>query len=80
MTEHDRSDFRALFLSRAGLVLLGFLAVAGYFLWQEHAVHLRGYVPLLLVLGLCVGLHFFMHGGHGGDHGSSRNRSGEDEQ
>lgn len=77
MTEHDRRDFRALFLSRTGAGLLGFLAVAGYFLWQEHAVHLQGYLPLLLVLGLCVGMHFFMHGGHGGGHGPSRREGGE---
>ena len=77
MTEHDRRDFHALFRSRAGVVLLGFLAVAGYFLWQEHAAHLRGYVPLLLLLGLCVGMHFFMHGGHGGGHGSSGQGNGE---
>jgi hypothetical protein len=46
--------------------LIGFLAIAGYFLWQEHAAHILGYLPLILVLGLCVGMHFFMHGGHGG--------------
>jgi hypothetical protein len=28
-----------------------------------------GYLPLVLFLGVCVGMHFFMHGGHGGHGG-----------
>jgi hypothetical protein len=28
-----------------------------------------GYLPLILLLGVCGGMHFFMHGGHGGGHG-----------
>ena len=53
--------------SRAGLVLLGFLAIAGVLLFTEHRAHVLGvliYLPLLL----CPLMHFFMHGGHG--HGS----------
>ena len=53
--------------SRAGLVLLGFLAIVGVLLFTEHRAHVLGvliYVPLLL----CPLMHFFMHGGHG--HGS----------
>jgi hypothetical protein len=26
---------------------------------------LLGASPLLLLLGVCIGMHFFMHGGHG---------------
>jgi len=77
MAEHEHKEFRRLLFSRAGIVLLGFLAVAGYFLWQEHAAHLQGYLPLLVVLGLCVGMHFFMHGG---GHGSSDRGTGEDDR
>jgi len=54
--------------SPAGLTLGVFLAVAGLFLVLEHGAHLLGAWPLLLLL-LCVGMHFFMHRGHGG-HGS----------
>ncbi|HUG62244.1 MAG TPA: DUF2933 domain-containing protein [Methylomirabilota bacterium] len=60
---------RGFFASRANLVLLVFLAVGGFYLVSEHWAHLVGVGPLLLLLGLCVGMHFFMHGGHGG-HGS----------
>jgi len=54
---------------RYGLGLMVFLAVGGYFLWQEHEAHILGYLPLILALGLCGGMHLFMHGGHG--HGKS---------
>ncbi len=70
MTAHEPSSFRAFLFSRSGLALIGFLAVAGFFLWQEHSAHLLGYLPLILILGACLGMHFFMHGGQGGKHGS----------
>ena len=57
------------FASRANLVLLVFLAVGSFYLVSEHWAHLVGAGPLLLLLGLCIGMHFFMHGGHGG-HGT----------
>lgn len=58
-------------LSGSGLVLAGFLALGGYFLWTEHQAHVLDYLPLIVFLGLCLGMHFFMHGSHGGgDHGN----------
>lgn len=53
--------------SRSGLVFLGFAAIAGFFLWEEHKVHILGVLPYALLL-LCPLMHLF-HGGHG-DHGS----------
>ena len=53
--------------SRSGLVFLGFAAIAGFFLWEEHKAHILGILPYALVL-LCPLMHLF-HGGHG-DHGS----------
>ena len=65
--------------SRAGMVLIGFLAVAGLLLAFEHRVHIfTGNGILIGLLVLCVLMHFFMHGGHGGHGGGSggnRNRS-----
>lgn len=52
--------------SRTGLALIGFLAIAGFFLFTEHRAHLLGFLPFLL-LAACPLLHLF-HGGHG-DHG-----------
>ncbi|MCL6526353.1 MAG: DUF2933 domain-containing protein [Thermaceae bacterium] len=48
-------------------VLLGFLAVAGFFLITEHRAHLFGALPYLLLLA-CLLMHAFMHSqqGHGG--------------
>ena len=48
-------------------MLLGFLAIAAFFLWEEHRAHLLGALPYVLLL-LCPLLHLF-HGGHGGHGG-----------
>jgi hypothetical protein len=55
----------AFWRSRTGLVLLGFLGIAGFFLFTEHRAHVLGALPYVLLL-LCPFLHFFGHGGHGG--------------
>ena len=73
MSVHDHSQHQiqspARFLtSRAGLILMGFLVVAGVLLFTEHRAHVLGaliFLPLLL----CPLMHMFMHGGHGG-HGA----------
>jgi len=64
-------------LSRTGLALIVFLAIAGYFLWTEHQAHVITFLPFLLVGG-CIVMHLFMHGGHGhgGHGGSSESRDG----
>ncbi len=58
------SEQRSWFHSRSGLVLLGFLAIAAFFLWEEHKAHLLGILPYGLLV-LCPLMHLF-HGGHGG--------------
>ena len=55
--------------SPAGWVFLGFATVAAFFLVAEHRAHVLGALPFLL-LGLCVVMHLFGHGGHG-SHGAS---------
>ena len=63
------------------MVLLGFLAVGGFYLIAEHTAHLVGAGPLLLLLLLSLGMHAFMHGGHsghGGDAGADDRTMGED--
>ena len=55
-------------LSKAKLVLVGFLIVVAYFLATEHRAHLVGalyYLPFLLLLA-CPLMHIFMHSGHSG--------------
>jgi len=50
--------------TRSAWVLVGFLAIAGFFLFTEHKAHLLGALPFLL-LAACLLLHFFHgHGGH----------------
>ena len=51
---------------RANWVLLGFVAVIGFFLFTEHRAHLLGILPYLLLLA-CPLMHLFHHG-HGGGH------------
>ncbi len=54
---------------RTKWVFLGFLAIAGFFLFTEHRAHALGILPFALLL-LCPLLHFFGHGGH--DHGAEK--------
>jgi peptidoglycan/LPS O-acetylase OafA/YrhL len=51
-----------------GLVLCGFLIIAGFFLLTEHTAHVFGALPYLL-LAACPLMHLFMHHGHGGHGG-----------
>lgn len=48
-----------------------FLAIALFFLWEEHRAHIFGALPYVLLL-LCPLVHLFMHRGHG-SHGSGGN-------
>ena len=59
----------ALFRSRAGVVLMAFLAIATFFLITEHRAHVFGVLPFAFLLA-CLFMHIFMHGGHGHDHGA----------
>jgi hypothetical protein len=70
--QSDRAHSERPFLtSRAGLVLLGFLAIAGLLMFTEHRAHVLG--ALLWVLPLaCLFMHVFMHGGHGGHRDHAR--------
>jgi hypothetical protein len=80
MTVHEHSDYDrskpvAFLTSPAGLVLIAFLAIGGFYLWTEHRAHLLGalvYLPLLA----CPLMHLFMHHGHGGHGGHQREGDG----
>lgn len=53
--------------SRINWVLIGFLAIAAFFLLSEHRAHALGALPFLLLLA-CPLMHLFMHHGHHRDH------------
>ncbi|HSD61297.1 MAG TPA: DUF2933 domain-containing protein [Burkholderiales bacterium] len=53
---------------RPGWILVGFLAVAVFFLFTEHRAHLLGWLPYLLLLA-CPLMHLFHGHGEHGDHG-----------
>ncbi|MCL5669204.1 MAG: DUF2933 domain-containing protein [Gammaproteobacteria bacterium] len=63
MTTEHQIDHNKRLLSKSNLVLLAFLAIAGFFLFTEHRAHLFGILLFLLLLA-CPLLHLF-HGGHG---------------
>lgn len=76
MTHHSGPDDQAppqepgmspsFWRSRAGIYLIVGVAIGGLLLGYEHRIHVLGSNWLLLLLLLiCVGMHFFMHGGHG---------------
>jgi hypothetical protein len=54
---------------RGKVVLVGFSAIAAYFLWTEHRAHVIEFLPWVF-LALCPLMHLFMHRGH--DHGGNR--------
>lgn len=67
MTNSGTSEHRPFMKSRFGFGLILFLAIAGFLLLFEHRAHIPGdYYLLGGILAFCVGIHFFMHGGHGG--------------
>jgi hypothetical protein len=63
--DHENQKAGGWLRSRSGLALIGFLAIAAFFLWEEHKAHLLGALPYVLLL-LCPLMHLF-HGGHGGN-------------
>ena len=70
MTHGEKPQGRGWLWSPTGLGLIGFLAIAAFFLFTEHRAHFFGILPFLLLLA-CPLLHLFMHGRHGG-HGGGR--------
>ena len=71
--QNDRESAPRNFWSRGNIVLIVFLAIAGFYLITEHRAHVFGYLPFLLLLA-CPFLHMFMHRGHGGHGGSGSTR------
>jgi Protein of unknown function (DUF2933) len=49
------------------VVLLGFLAMAAFFLSTEYRAHVLGALPCVLLL-LCPIQHLLLHRNHGGRH------------
>jgi hypothetical protein len=62
---------RGVFQIPWGLGLCLFLAIAVFFLWQEHRAHLLGFLPFALLIA-CPVTHLFMHHGH--DHDGKGNQ------
>ena len=81
MTSSEQPDEARHRHFRNSLVLVGFLAIAGYFLWTEHRAHLLAAVPYLpwLLLLACPLMHLFMHGGHGRHDNAGRTRNVPDD-
>ena len=54
-----------------------FAAIALFFLWEEHKVHILGALPYVLLM-LCPLMHLLMHRGHqaGGHADSSQHQHG----
>ncbi len=47
-----------------------FALFIGALLLFEHRSHIpNDYIFVAVILGLCIGVHFFMHGAHGGHGG-----------
>ena len=76
MSEQPSMTWRDFLWSRTGVVLLAFLAIAGFLLAYEHRAHVFTGTGLIIgLLAACIVMHLFMHGGHGG-HGDGDDRNG----
>jgi len=75
MTHGEKPQGRGWLWSPTGLALLGFLAIAAFFLFTEHRAHFFGILPYLLLLA-CPLLHLLMHGKHG-EHNGGRGHDGD---
>ncbi len=63
--KHDGPEERRRLSFDSRWILLGFLAVAAFFLFTEHRAHLFGFLPYAILL-LCPLMHVFHgHGTHG---------------
>ena len=56
--------------SRIWWAFAGFLAIAAFFLLEEHRAHMLGVLPYLFLLA-CPFMHVFGHGGHRHNHGDA---------
>lgn len=66
MQDHQHNSQPGGGISRTTWALIGFLAIALYFLFSEHRAHFIGFLPFLL-LAACPLMHLFHgHGDHGG--------------
>lgn len=70
MNMHEQPQRSKWYQSRLTWVLLGFIAIGGFFLVTEHTAHFFGILPFLLLLLCPLMMLFMMHGGHGGHDGS----------
>jgi heme/copper-type cytochrome/quinol oxidase subunit 4 len=77
-SDHSGRAQGSFWMSRFGMVLLVFLVIGGLFLVYEHRMHLLNgdLFPILLLL-VCIGMHLFMHRGHGGHGGGSSDGGGQ---
>jgi len=74
----DRSLRTPFWRSRAGAVLVAFLAIGGLLLGYEHRAHVFSGDGLLAgLLVACVAMHLFMHHGHGGHGGGGASNGGD---
>jgi len=70
---HSRSG-KTPFDNVSRVAVIGFIAIAVYFLIAEHRAHVLPFLPFLL-FALCPLLHFFHHRGHRRSADESRDES-----
>jgi hypothetical protein len=61
--EHEHPSPRSFWRAPSGWVLLGFLAIAAFYLLTEHTAHVMGALPYLLLLA-CPAMHLLHHRHH----------------
>lgn len=74
MNMQEQSQQTKWYQSRLTWVLLGFIAIGGFFLVTEHTAHVLELLPFALFLLCPLMMLFMMHGGHG-EHGGSNDQN-----
>jgi len=65
--EHDSNEGQGNGRFRFWLAVGIFAVFIGFLLLFEHRSHIpNDYIFVAVILGICIGMHFFMHGAHGG--------------
>ena len=73
---------RPFWKSRGAIALVGFGAMAAFFMFSGHRAHFLGALPYVLLLA-CPLMHLFMHHGHHGAGGGTQHaktHQGNDER
>ncbi len=67
----EKRNLKQMITSPTGLGIASLVALGGYLVWDSYPAQVAVNLSLILILGVCFGMHFFMHGSHGSKYNKS---------